>query len=131
MNINNAFPSKYIKSSEVPEEGLTLVIDRVEVEDVDGKGAHKPVVYFRKAKKGLALNVTNSKKITQLLGTPDTDEWTGRAITLYQSETEYQGDTVACIRIRAAKNGAGAEKPKPRPEPEPVAHDLDDSDIPF
>jgi hypothetical protein len=80
MNINAAFPSKYIKSAEVPEEGLTLVIDRVEIEDVDGKGARKPVVYFRKAKKGMALNVTNSKKISSILGSAETDEWGGQAM---------------------------------------------------
>lgn len=130
MNINTAFPSKYIKSAEVPEEGLTLVIDRVDIEDVDGKGARKPVVYFRKAKKGLALNVTNSKKITTILGTDETDEWTGRTITLYRSETEYQGETVDCVRVRSAKNGKAAEKPKPVPEPE-MASELDDSEIPF
>lgn len=127
MNINAAFPSKYIKAAEVPEDGLSLVIDRVEVEDVDGKGAHKPVVYFRKAKKGLVLNVTNAKKIAQLVGSQDTDEWSGKAITLYQSETEYAGDTVACVRVRAAKNGAA---PKPQPKPEPV-EELNDEDVPF
>lgn len=130
MNINNAFPSKYIKSSEVPEEGLTVSIDRVEMEDVDGKGTHKPVVYFRKAKKGLALNVINSKKIASLLGSPDTDEWAGKAITLYQSETDYQGDTVACIRVRAAKNGPQVAAAKPTPPPEPVG-ELTDDDVPF
>ena len=131
MNINTAFPSKYIKAAEVPEEGLTLTIDRIEVEDVDGKGAMKPVVYFRKAKKGLALNVTNSKKITGLLGSPDTDTWIGRAITLYQSETEYQGDTVACVRVRAAKNGTPAAAPPPPPPPAETFTDLSDDDIPF
>lgn len=130
MNINNAFPSKYVKASEVPEEGLTLTIDRVEVEDVDGKGGHKPVVYFRKAKKGLVLNVTNSKKIQQILGSPDTDDWNGRTVTLYQSETEFQGDTVPCIRVRAAKNGSTpAEQPKP--EPPRARQELTDDDVPF
>ena len=129
MNINTAFPSKYVKAAEVPEEGLTLTIDRVEMEDVDGKGSHKPVVYFRKAKKGLVLNVTNSKKIQQLAGSPDTDDWSGKTITLYQSETEYAGDTVPCIRVRAAKNGS-TPVVKPEPLPEPV-RELNDSDIPF
>ena len=127
MNIGNAFPSKYVKASEIPEEGLTLTIDRVEIEDVDGKGGHKPVLYFRKAKKGLVLNVTNSKKIQQLCGTPETDDWGGKAITLYQSETEYAGDTVPCIRVRAAKNGS---TPAVHPKPEPVQA-LSDDDIPF
>lgn len=128
MNINQAFPSKYLKAAEVPEEGVSVVIDRVEIEDVDGKGARKPVVYFRKAKKGLALNVTNSKKIAAVLGTAETDEWSGRAITLYQSETEYQGDTVPCVRVRAAKNGQAAEPPRPAPAP---VSELTDDDIPF
>jgi hypothetical protein len=126
MNINAAFPSKYLKSSEVPEDGITVTIDRVEIEDVDGKGARKPVLYFRKAKKGMALNVTNSKKIAALLGTAETDDWPGHAITIYQSETDYQGETVACVRVRAPKTS----KPAPAPVIQPPV-DLDDSDIPF
>lgn len=125
MNINAAFPSKYVKAAEIPEEGLTVTIDRVEMEDVDGKGAMKPVLYFCKAKKGLVLNVTNSKKIQSLVGSQDTDDWAGRAITLYQSETEYAGDTVACVRVRAAKNGTPVKAPPPPPSP------VTDDDIPF
>jgi hypothetical protein len=127
MNINAAFPSKYIKAAEVPEEGVTLKVANVDVEDVDGKGSRKPVVYFRKAKKGLVLNVTNSKKIAQLLGTAETDEWVDRSVTLYRSETEYAGETVDCIRVRAAKNGQSS---KPEPLPEPVS-ELTDDQIPF
>jgi hypothetical protein len=127
VNINAAFPSKYVKAAEIPEEGLTATIDRVEMEDVDGKGGMKPVLYFRKAKKGLVLNVTNSKKIQQLVGSADTDNWAGQAITLYQSETEYAGDTVACVRVRAAKNGA-ATPPPPAPS---LGSPITDDDIPF
>lgn len=129
MNINTAFPSKYIKAAEVAEEGVTLVIDRLEVDDVDGKGTRKPVLYFAKAKKGLVLNVTNSKKIASILGTAETDEWAGRTITLYRSETEYAGETVDCIRVRAAKNGKDVTAPKPAPKA--LETELNDSDIPF
>jgi len=128
VNINAAFPSKYIKAAEVPEEGVSLSIDRLEVDDVDGKGTRKPVLYFAKAKKGLVLNVTNSKKIATLLGTAETDEWAGHTITLYRSETEYAGETVECIRVRAAKNGKSPVVEKPKPEP---ATELTDDDIPF
>lgn len=127
MNINAAFPSKFIKAAEVPEDGLALTIDRVEVEDVDGKGGRKPVVYFRKAKKGLVLNVTNSKKIQSIVGTAETDEWAGHAVTLYQSETEYAGETVPCIRVRGAKgNGKAAAAAH-----KPVTTELTDEDVPF
>lgn len=118
MNINTAFPSKYVKAAELPEEGMAMTIDRVDMEDVDGKGTMKPVVYFRKAKKGLVLNVTNSKKIQQIVGSPDTDDWAGKAITLYQGETEYSGETVACIRVRGAK-------------PEKPASVITADDVPF
>jgi hypothetical protein len=47
VNINTAFPSKYVKAAEIPEEGLVAAIDRVDMEDVDGKGSMKPVLYFR------------------------------------------------------------------------------------
>lgn len=126
MNINASFPSKYIKSAEVSEEGVTLTIDRVEQEDVDGKGTFKPVLYFQKAKKGLVLNVTNAKKITNLLGTGETDEWAGKAITIYQGETEFNGETVACIRVKGKPNG----KPAPYVAPA-TAPPISDEDIPF
>ena len=127
MNINTAFPSKYVKSAEIPEEGISLRIDRIEFDDVDGKGTRKPVLYFSKAKKGLVLNVTNSKKIASVLGTAETDEWVGQVVTLYRSETEYAGETVDCIRVRAAKNG----KPAPVAAPAPAVVPLDEDDIPF
>jgi hypothetical protein len=127
MNINAAFPSKYVKAAEIPEEGARVTIDRVEMEDVDGKGAMKPVMYFRGAKKGLVLNVTNSKKIQQLVGSADTDNWAGVAVTLYQSETEYAGDTVACIRVRAAKSAAQA----PPPPPPPPVREPGEDDVTF
>ena len=131
MNINTVFPSKYIKSAEVPEEGISLRIERVDVEVVDGKAERKPVVYFSKAKKGLVLNVTNAKKITGIVGSPDTDAWAGHTITLYRSETEFAGETVDCIRVRTAKNGKAQVAEKPKPEPEPMTTELTDNDIPF
>jgi hypothetical protein len=129
VNINTAFPSKYVKAAEIPEEGLVAAIDRVDMEDVDGKGSMKPVLYFRGGKKGLVLNVTNSKKIVQLVGSDNTDNWSGQKITLYQSETEYAGDTVACIRVRAAK-GVTPTAPAPAPT-ELGSPTLDVSEIPF
>lgn len=136
MNIGTAFPSKYVKAAELPEEGVALTMARVAMEDVDGKGTHKPVLYFEKAKKGLVLNVTNSKKIQQIVGSAETDEWVGKKIVLYASETEYAGDTVPCIRVRAAKVPTSA-KPIPAPAPPMPEIQIDhgapltDDDIPF
>jgi hypothetical protein len=134
VDINAAFPSKYVKASEVPEEGLAVTIDRVEMADVDGKGQMKPVLYFRRAKKGMVLNITNSKKIASLLGSSNTDNWEGQSITLYQGETEYQGETVACIRVRAAKGVQQApvsQSPVLPPQPRDDVPPVTDEEIPF
>lgn len=109
MNINAAFPSKYLKAgADVPEDGVTFVMDHVNMEDVDGKGTMKPVLHFTDTKKGLVLNVTNSKRIQQITNTQDTDLWAGQSITLYESETEFGGETVPCIRIKAKKSTKAA-----------------------
>ena len=71
--------------------------------------------------------MTNSKKIANILGTAETDDWPGHAIVLYQSETDYQGETVACIRVRAPKSAAS----RPAPPPPAVTEELTDDDIPF
>jgi hypothetical protein len=85
----------------------------------------KPVVYFRETQKGLALNKTNANAIAQLYG-PDTDRWTGKAVTLYPTEVEFQGKMTLAIRVRlrkpqpaaAATGGRRAESPFQEPAPE-------------
>jgi hypothetical protein len=81
----------------------------------------------------MALNVTNSKKIVSIIGTAESDEWAGHSIVLYRSETEYQGETVDCIRVRAPKKASAAPVAAPvaaPPQVEEVA-ELTDDDIPF
>jgi hypothetical protein len=105
-----------------------VTIDRVEIEGIGRNKEQKPVLYFRGKDKGIVLNKTNANKIAQLVGARDTESWRGRQIRLYATETEFGGETVECIRIKAAGNGHAA--PPPPPEPEQI-QDLDDSDIPF
>jgi hypothetical protein len=97
----------------------------MEIEPIGRDREMKPVLYFQGKEKGLVLNKTNASKIAQLLGSKDTDDWTGCQIRLYATEAEFGGETFEAIRIKAA--GAPAPKPKPQPEPEFV----DDSEVPF
>jgi hypothetical protein len=88
-----------------------------------------PVVYFRGKDKGVVLNKTNGNKIAALVGSKDTEDWAGCQIRLYATETEFGGETVECIRVKAA--GAVSTKPKPpKPEVAPVEEVMDD-EIPF
>ena len=100
MNINDAFPSKYVKASDLKDQPVTVTITRVVKEQmVDGKVL--PVLYFQGAVKGLVLNKTNGLSIARLHG-PETKNWAGKSIQLYPAMTEYQGQAIACIRIQAA-----------------------------
>src|SRR6476469_1850681 len=132
MNIDSAFPSNYLKASDLGDAQPVVTIERVELEAVGRDKEMKPVLYFRGKEKGIVLNKTNSNKIASLVGSRDTDYWRGQQIRLYATETEFGGETVECIRVKAAGvNGrAPVAPPPPPPEPEPIT-DLDDSDIPF
>lgn len=129
MNIDSAFPSAYLKASDLGDKSPVVTIDRIEIEPIGRDKEMKPVIYFQGKEKGLVLNKTNAKKIAELTGSKDTEEWTGCPVRIFASQTEFSGEMVECIRVKAA--GAPAKPaPKPRPEPEPV-EELDDDSIPF
>jgi hypothetical protein len=77
MNIDSAFPSNYLKASDLGDAQPVVTIDRVEVEAVGRDKEMKPVVYFRGKEKGIVLNKTNAKKIADLTGSKDTEDWSG------------------------------------------------------
>ena len=101
MNINGAFPSKFMKSSELDGDEPVVIIDRVAVEPIGQDKEMKPVIYFQGLEKGLVLNRTNSKKISDIAGTPETDKWRGVEIKLYVAEVQFKADTVEAIRIKS------------------------------
>jgi len=124
MNINSAFPSKYLKAGDLNGVAVPVTIREVKMEEVGRDKESKPVVYFMNKEKGVVLNRVNTKKIAEIAGSNDTEDWGGTVIALYPSETEFAGETVECIRVKAPKAAA------PKPKPEPVA-DLNDDDIQF
>jgi hypothetical protein len=138
MDIDGAFPSKYLKSTDLQGRNISLTIDRVEVEEV-GFGRekdHKPVVYFQRTKKGFVLNRTNSNTIKAAYGR-DTDGWIGKPVVLFPAMVDFAGDTVEAIRVRVATTAAAAKPAPQHVDPEPPPHDgvalggdMDD-EIPF
>lgn len=132
MNVNDAFPSKTLKASDLNGNNVSVVISHVEMEKVgSGTSAEtKPVVYFQGKQKGLVLNKTNSKRITEIVGSSETDDWEGHSIVLYPTETEFQGETVDCIRIKKPQQQRVAP-PKPAPPPPQEDFQASDDDVPF
>lgn len=135
-NINDAFPSNYLKASDLKGGQPVVTIDRVEFEPVGRQREMKPILYFVGKEKGVVLNKTNANNIAHLAGTPETDEWHGIRIKLFATHVEFQGETVEAIRVKAAPpQAAGAARqaaPAPPPPPvEPSAAALTEDDIPF
>lgn len=128
MNINDAFPSQYLKASDLNGSQPVVTIARVEIEPVGRSKDMKPIAYFAGKDKGLVLNKTNSKKIAEIAGTAETDDWAGTRIRLYATEVDFQGDQVEAIRVKAPGSSVKATV---KPAAPPADDDLDVSDVPF
>lgn len=133
--LNDMFPSRYLKAADFEDGDAVVTIERLE-EDTVGQGKDAKdvwIVYFTELDKGLVLNKTNTVTIGKLYG-DDTDDWTGKKITLFSTEVQYQSDMVAAIRIRS-KPPKARQKPvavKAEAPVEAEAPDDDDDDsIPF
>lgn len=130
-SINDAFPSNYLKASDIRGAEPVVTIDHVAYEPVGRQKQMKAVIYFKGKEKGLVLNKTNATKITQLAGSDMTEDWDGVRIKLYATDTEFGGETVECIRVKAAPPASRtAPAPVAPPPAEPIA-DVTADDIPF
>ena len=126
MRISAAFPSKYVKASDLGGRKVRVIIDRVAMERPrDDSDEMKPVVYFTGTKKGLVLNKTNANTISDGYG-DDTDRWHGQAITLIDTVVDYQGKSMAGIRVVPIV-GAHAGHAHQRPLAAPAAPHVADA----
>lgn len=101
MNIDSAFPSKYLKAADIGETDLALTIKEVVMETV-GQGEEaegKPIIYFNETEKGLVLNKTNTNTIKGLY-TAETDNWVGKTIALFATEVDFAGKQTLALRVR-------------------------------
>ena len=119
MNINTAFPSDYIKSSDLGSKRVGAVINNVSIEKVGED--KKPVVWFQGKEKGLVLNKTNASMIAEIAGTDETDDWAGTKIVMYVAKVDYAGKRVDAIRV---------DYPADRQPPKVIVDDGSD-DVPF
>ena len=133
MNRNELFPSRFLKCADLQGRAQTVIVERVDLEDV-GDEAQKPVAHFRKCGKGLVLNATNYDTIADAYG-DETDNWPGKAIEVYPTRVPFKGKLTDAIRVRIPTATAPAAKPvtpktsndqRPEPPAEAYANDLDD-----
>lgn len=140
MNLDDVFPSKYLKADDLRDREVTVTIARIVIEEIGQSKDRKPVVYFQGKDKGVAFNKTNSNKIASVFG-KNLDGWVGRQIVLFPAWVDYKGEQVRAIRVRPAMDNPqapAAPPPQPLsdgyglPQSPPRGHPaaLDD-DIPF
>jgi hypothetical protein len=98
MKMTAAFPSKYLKCTDLQGRAVGVVIDKVRMEDV-GDGESKPVLTFQGRSKGVVLNKTNASVISSVYG-DDSEDWCGKPLELYPDKVSFQGRIVDAIRVR-------------------------------
>lgn len=125
MNINDAFPSKYLKASDLKNRTVNVVIENVAIERLGND--NKVVVYFEGKDKGLVLNKTNANMIAEITEQQEMDNWIGHKIAVYPTHVDFQGKRTPAIRVEYPVNGGTLAGQPPPPPPPPV----DDDDIPF
>jgi hypothetical protein len=118
MNIDQAFPSKYLSSEDLEGREIRVTIARVEIEEVGRDRDKKPILYFTKAKKGMVLNKTNAKMIKAAYGN-NTDEWEDREIIIFSMKVQFGDEIVDGIRVKIPTQRAAPPAPrKPIPIPQ-------------
>lgn len=129
MNVNDLFPSKYLKAHDLGGKAYTLTIRTVTLEDV-GHGAEKEsklAIAFEKATKLMLVNRTNAMIIASLYG-PETDQWKGKAVVVYSARVKAFGAWHDALRIKEqipARN-VGAERMTEAMQEEPPLDDEND-----
>lgn len=103
MNIDDAFPSKYISAADLRGQEVPVTISNVVIEQVQGNQVveDRPIAYFQGKNKGLVLNKTNAGVIRDAFG-PETSNWYGRQLMLYTVQTQTpRGEPTQGVRVRA------------------------------
>ena len=105
MRMSEAFPSKYLRASDLQGQRVSVYIDVVKMENVGREDApdNKPVVYFTGKEKGLVLNKTNNEQIIAMYG-DESGGWQGKQIELFVQKVSLGTQMVDGIRILAPAN---------------------------
>jgi DNA polymerase III delta subunit len=97
-----SFDYRFISAEELDKD-TTVTISAVE-QDEAFNGREKEavtVLKFKGAKKGMILNKTNAKKISEVTGSPYIEDWIGCEITLTTATVSAFGQQVPAIRIKS------------------------------
>ncbi len=105
MKLNELFPRKYATGEDLAGKSVTLTISHLRLEKmIPTPGAapvEKWVVFFKEAQKGIVLSKTLAFQISKVVGSEDTEDWTGKKVVLYPEPVNVAGYTRTAIRAKA------------------------------
>lgn len=78
-----------------------------------GKKESELLCYFHEIKKPMILNVTNSKAIEKLAGTPHIEDWVGLRVEIGTQKVKAFNEVWDALRIKPTKLGRAGEKRLP------------------
>lgn len=93
----------YLGSWDVPDgEDLVLTIDKAARDDVKNeRGSEKKLtLHFVEDYKPMILNATNSKAISEAVGSTKVEDWSGKRVAIYTTKVTAFGGTTDALRIR-------------------------------
>jgi hypothetical protein len=109
MNLNEIYPSKFLRGADLGGKSALVVIERVEMDSFYDserrENVQKPVLFFKGKNKGVVLSKTLAYGIADIVGSEDTDTWVGKTIILYSEHKLVYGNQkdVLCVRDRATE----------------------------
>lgn len=104
MNVNEAFPSKYVKGTEIPAIGVKVVIHAVRSEKIQRPGAGEVigwVLWCEGAKRGIILTAALARQLASVLQDDETENWKGKQVILYPEPMTVAGIPRVAIRAKA------------------------------
>ena len=115
MDMNSAFPSKYLRACDVAAAPIKGRIESVYMDKVgDGE---KPILMFMAngEEQKVVLNRINTDILIQAYGS-ESENWRGQLVKAYKDRTQFQGKMVDCIRLKTPPQ---QEQPPAPPQREP------------
>lgn len=119
MHISELRESKYLKKEDCGS-GITLTIAGLEQQNLAKEGEPeewKYILTFQDCEKPLVLNTSNAQIIAAIVGSEETDDWSGHQIEVYHDKTiMFRGKVMGGIRVRepgARRQLQSVKKPGP------------------
>lgn len=103
VDFDQLYPGRFLKSGELLGKKVTVTIDDVTIDELEGEKGKKiqGILYLRGKSKQIVLNKTNGICLKAMFGRKLGD-WIGKRIVIFAGTTKFGADTVDCIRIHGS-----------------------------